>query len=129
MDPALETLLDGAIDYAGLFPPAQLAMEPALREYLGHLNGPENLLVNRFVCPAARLNELGDVLHDLAPDEQFGICVIGSGISTLANDIELMRAFSQRFGEAFEIEGYEVRANDDVAGILRAIQKLANLDL
>jgi hypothetical protein len=129
MDPALETLLDGAIDYAGLFPPAGLDMEPALREFLGHLNRPESLLVNRFVCTATRLSELGDRLHDLAPDEQFGICVIGSGIATLANDIELMRTFSQRFGETFEIEGYEVRANDDVPGSLRAIQKLANLDL
>ncbi len=129
MDPALETLLDGVIDYAGLFPPAKLDMEPALREYLGHLNGPESLLVNRFVCPVGRLAELGDLLHTLAPEEQFGICVIGSAIATLANDIEFMRGFSQRFGENFEIEGYEVRSSDDVEGSLRAIQKLANLDL
>lgn len=129
MDPALETLLDGAIDYAGLFPPAKLDMEPAVREYLAHLNGPESLLVNRFVCPASRLRELGDVLGRVDPDEQFGITVIGSGVDVVENDLEAMRAFSQRFGEDFEIEGFEVKANRDIAGSVRAIQRLANLDL
>jgi hypothetical protein len=129
MEPALETLLDGAIDYAGLFPPAKLGMKDAVREFLRHLNGPESLLVNRFACTATRLRELGDVIHELDPDEEFGVTVIGSGVPSLAENIEQMRTFSQRFGENFEIEGYEVRSTEDVAGSVKAIQKLANLDL
>jgi hypothetical protein len=46
------------IDYAGLFPPAALAMEPALGEYARVQAGPYAWMVRRFIAPASRLSEL-----------------------------------------------------------------------
>ena len=55
---SLRTLLDGAIDYAGLFPPAQLDMAAAVGRFAEHRAGPDCWLLGRFVVPVARLDEL-----------------------------------------------------------------------
>ncbi len=61
------TLLAGVVDYAGLFPPAGLAMSDAVTEYQDALGGPNAWMLGRFVVPAARLPELADALAAL-PD-------------------------------------------------------------
>ena len=52
MTESLRALLAGAIDYAGMFPPAALSLEQALAKYRQHRGGPERWLLGRFVCPA-----------------------------------------------------------------------------
>src|ERR1700704_6016705 len=79
MSRALNTLLEGVIDYAGLFPPANLSMADAVAEYLELLNGPNSWLVTRFICPTARLEELADELEAQKAEIGFGIAVIGTG--------------------------------------------------
>lgn len=56
--PALRALLEGAVDYAGLFPPAGLAMEPAVERYAEFRASDEAWALGRFVVPASRLEEL-----------------------------------------------------------------------
>lgn len=56
-------LLAGALDYAGLFPPAELAMAEAVENYYRYLASREAWALGRFVIPATRLEEfepLGD---------------------------------------------------------------------
>lgn len=56
------SLLGDAIDYAGLFPPAQRAMADAVLEY-GELRGSDEVwALGRFVVPASRLEELAGAL-------------------------------------------------------------------
>lgn len=54
----IRSLLAGAIDYAGLFPPAGLAMDDAVRRYAAYRSGEDAWALGRFVVPAARLGEL-----------------------------------------------------------------------
>jgi hypothetical protein len=63
----LRLLLEHGIDYAGLFPPAGLAMRPALENYAAYRRGPEAWALGRFVVPAARLDELERAAADLLP--------------------------------------------------------------
>jgi len=56
---SVRALLAGAIDYAGLFPPAALSMADAVAEYLACRAAPERWALGRFVVPAARLGEFG----------------------------------------------------------------------
>lgn len=56
MDP-LRTLLAGAIDYAGLFPPAGLDMGTAVANYAEYRAGADAWALGRFVVPVARLEE------------------------------------------------------------------------
>jgi len=58
---ALRALLEGAIDYAGLFPPAALPMADAAANYDHYRAGPNAWALGRFVVPATRLREFADV--------------------------------------------------------------------
>lgn len=55
--PPLRALLTGLIDYAGLFPPAELSMADAVRHYTADRGGPNAWMLASFICPAARLSE------------------------------------------------------------------------
>lgn len=65
--PAVHALLRGAIDYAGLFPPAALPMEDAVRRYADYRRGPAAWALGRFVVPATRLAELETAAAALLP--------------------------------------------------------------
>jgi hypothetical protein len=58
---SVDALTNGLVDYAGLFPPAGLEMEAALRHYASCLTDPQRAMLGRFVVPAARLEELEGV--------------------------------------------------------------------
>ena len=64
---ALRGLLAGAVDYAGLFPPAGLPMNEAVANYAEYLAGHDAWALGRFVVPVARLGELERSAEDLAP--------------------------------------------------------------
>lgn len=55
----MKDFLASIVDYAGLFPPAELGMAEAAREYDRARSGPERWMLGRFVVPHARLAELG----------------------------------------------------------------------
>jgi hypothetical protein len=64
---ALRSLLEGSIDYAGLFPPAALDLGSAVRQYAGYLESEQSWALGRFVMPVARLSELEAVAGGLMP--------------------------------------------------------------
>lgn len=49
--------LSEIIDYAGLFPPARLRMDDAVREYARYRRSSDNDLLGRFILPSSRLGE------------------------------------------------------------------------
>ncbi len=58
MTKAIETLMDGLIDYAGLFPPSKLAMQPAVENYAKYTRSEHAGFLSRFICPVTRLMDL-----------------------------------------------------------------------
>lgn len=52
---SLRVLLSGAIDYAGMYPPARLPLEQAWGKYLAFQSTPQAWMLSRFVCPAQKL--------------------------------------------------------------------------
>jgi len=64
---ALRALLAGSIDYAGLFPPAQLGMRDAAENYAAYRRSEDRWALGRFVVPAARLGELEQSAAGLLP--------------------------------------------------------------
>jgi hypothetical protein len=54
----MRALLDGVVDYAGLFPPAGLGMGDAVRNYAEYRRGPARWMLGRFIVPVRRLDEL-----------------------------------------------------------------------
>src|SRR5271165_1904715 len=62
---AMHALLRDLIDYAGLFPPAGLAMQPAVANYEKYLQSEWNWILGRFIVPVARLVEFEETFLDL----------------------------------------------------------------
>lgn len=54
---SVKTLLSGAIDYAGLFPPSQISMPEAVINYATYRNSNYNWMLGRFVVGVERLDE------------------------------------------------------------------------
>src|SRR5438132_6279891 len=64
---AVDVLLAGLVDYAGLFPPAGEDMREALQNYASYLEAPDRRALGRFIVPFARLKELEESGSDLMP--------------------------------------------------------------
>lgn len=59
---SLKQLLASIVDYAGLFPPAQLNLSEAVATYDRAQASPHTWMLDRFVVPATRLHELVSLL-------------------------------------------------------------------
>jgi hypothetical protein len=62
--PAIRAALAGAIDYAGLFPPAALPMAEAIVNYSEYRRSPDAWALGRFIVPAGRLAEVTRILSE-----------------------------------------------------------------
>jgi hypothetical protein len=62
---SVRALLSHVIDYAGLFPPAQLKMPEAVRNYTDYLLGQDEWALGRFIVPVARLPEFEQAVRSL----------------------------------------------------------------
>jgi hypothetical protein len=124
MSASLRALLTGLIDYAGLFPPAELPLEEALRNYARYRTEPESWMLGRFICPASRLAEashLVDVLFQSGPP--LVVAALGRGgvdaadfMAGLHADRKAVVAFREQHGERVVVDPYEVRLPGNVLG-------------
>lgn len=120
-------LLEGLIDYAGLFPPAQLDMQAAVRNFAEYRAGRDAWALGRFIVPSARLDEFEGAAAALFPRERdaspWAISMLGS--EDPAHDAEQIFAFNERHAQAavgrVVIDMLEVKASD-VAGLERAVR-------
>jgi hypothetical protein len=108
----VRALLAGAVDYAGLFPPASLELTRAIGEYLSIRATDERWVLGRFVIPVAALGELARSLHQgrFLPEGPPPIplaAVIGAG---LLDDIRIIERFNRECAGAVVVEAVEVKA-------------------
>lgn len=116
MQRGLTTLLEGVIDYAGLFPPAKLDIPTAVEEYLELQNGPHSWLVGRFAVSASRLPELGAELEKHELEEVLPLAVTGTSSvdrhhwkGALDHDLASLRQFATKHGDRAFVESLEIR--------------------
>ena len=123
MTASLRALLTEVIDYAGLFPPAKLTLDEAIRNYARYRQEDDAWMLGRFVIPAARLVDLeayGEGLFQAGPP--FAFSVLGRGGATfpefLANlraDLADIAAFRQHHGDRVAVDVFETRLPADLA--------------
>ncbi len=97
---AAHALLEGLIDYAGLFPPASLDMQTAVRNYAAYQLSDEAWMLGRFIVPAQRLMEFTSAFDEVCCGEQTSpwlLSVLSTGDAEL--DADLFASFSE--GAAF----------------------------
>jgi hypothetical protein len=98
------------VDYAGLFPPAALPMDGAVRHYAAHLASPDAWMLGRFVVPVDRLDEFAEAaipLTNEGGDAWRLSAVIGASAADAGQTI---RAFNATHRGRFVVDVVECRA-------------------
>lgn len=113
---AITALLDGLVDYAGLFPPAALAMPDAVAAYARYVRGESRAKLGRFVLPVGRLEEFVDAV-DALPNEDAPDSRAPWRISVLAGsaDAPTLQAFDAAHGSRLVIDTVEAKADSAAA--------------
>jgi hypothetical protein len=121
MTPALRALLTGLIDYAGLFPPANLPLDQAIRNYAAYRRSAERWMLARFIIPVTRLHELGHFGSLFRESPPFAFSFLGRGGNTekvffshLAEDLIAIEAFREGFSSWIEVGCLEVKLPDEM---------------
>jgi hypothetical protein len=117
MNTCSRRLFDGIIDYAGLFPPAELPMDEAFSRFAEHRSGGDGWILAHFICPASRLEELEPLIVCTETSRlPIPVSVLGRGGDTLedfleavSRDEKLMAGFADRLGERVVVDAFEVR--------------------
>lgn len=65
----LQNFMSRIIDYAGLYPPANLSLEDAFRNFVNYQDDPDAWMLSRFVIPVQRLAELSLLVEQFFPRE------------------------------------------------------------
>ncbi len=92
-------LLEHLIDYAGLFPPAELPMAEAVRNYAAYRRSEHSWMLGRFIVPVSRLDEFEQAAAEYWPRESEDGYWKLSALSgaNLESDTARINSFSRRF--------------------------------
>jgi hypothetical protein len=66
---SLSMLLDGLVDFAGLFPPALLPMDAMVSDWARGLKSDHDWMLGRLIVPVSRLAEFESAAADLLPGD------------------------------------------------------------
>lgn len=123
MPDSLSRLIRGLIDYAGLYPPAQLEMAGAVREFSEIRQGPHSWMVSRFVVPVARLEEFAAQAAQHGQDVQWRLALVGTAadapstaLQTVEADLTAVDEFHHKYQSLATPECYEVRLPEPCFG-------------
>ena len=112
--PTVRALLHGAIDYAGLFPPASRDMPTVVADYAAYRRGPDAWALGRLIVPAARLDALADAAGDAwraAAGRGEGAWQVSAVIgSDLEGDAARVADFNARHATLAVVDVIEARA-------------------
>ena len=89
---SLRALLGNSLDYAGLFPPANVALEPALRNQAAYLVGADAWMLGAFVLPVTQFTAASPFVSLFNPVRPLRVSVLGSRTETAD-------AFRQQLGQ------------------------------
>ena len=116
MLPSVNAFFSQIIDYAGMFPPAKLPLEEALRNYLRYRKeSPHRWMLGRFVCPTARLQDFLALARTSQHSGLLSLTALGQQASQASEfgpqilaDVQAIEDFRRGWGNDAVIDTYEV---------------------
>jgi hypothetical protein len=120
---SIHTLLHGLIDYAGLFPPAELGMSASVQDYASYRAGEHCWALGRFVLPVARLAEFEAAAAPCLPAAGAPWKLAALPGSSLSADLAVITGFNQRHAGRAVVDTVELKAAtpDAIASTLGVI--------
>ncbi|MBA2744562.1 MAG: hypothetical protein H0U43_09720, partial [Chthoniobacterales bacterium] len=132
---SLRALTEGSIDYAGLFPPASLALEPALRNHAEYVRSADAWMLGAFVLPLSKFDDAAVDMKGFDGEHRLEISGLGSKTDTPSEFISMLATAASTIGrfaarnDAFaRVNQLEVPlATQPGAGIAEAYHALAEV--
>ena len=129
---SLQALLARSVDYAGLFPPCSLTLEPAMRNQASYTHTDDAWMLGSFVLPIAKFEEAKDYLSGF--DQKHSLCISALGAKTenasafreaLSEQMQTMRELVKAHGAILSITQLEMPFPSDVeADLLKDAQSI-----
>lgn len=126
---SLRALLEGAIDYAGMFPPCALPLEPALRNQASYVRSTEAWMLNGFVLPVGQFDPAKRFVAEFDPEHPLHVAALGpktanedAFLDALANAATAIRSMATDHSEVVSIAHLEMVLPDhaDSASLKKA---------
>jgi len=115
MTSGIRTFMSHIVDYAGLFPPASLTLEPAIHNYAAYLSCEDSWMLGQFILPATGLNELENYLSLFQSNSPLHCTVIGKKgeekaacLDGLKTDLEQISTMTDRYRDSLIINTFEL---------------------
>src|SRR6266446_8551632 len=74
---SLRTLLNQAIDYAGMFPPCNLGLEAALKNHADYVRSDDVWMLNAFVLPVGQFDAAKQLFAQFDPQHPLRVSALG----------------------------------------------------
>ena len=118
---SLRALLDHAIDYAGMFPPCDLPLEPALQNHAKYVRSHEVWMLNGFVLPVGKFDAATKFVSQFDPSHPLRVAALGPKTANVEGFLDALkdasaavRSFSISDVDLASITHLEMFLPDDV---------------
>jgi len=120
---SIRALLEGAVDYAGLFPPAKLDMETAVRNYAAYRAGEYAWALGRLIVPVSRLTEFDRAIAEIRTGDVEPWKLSALVGPKVQEEIASVLDFNKSHGDVATIETVELKADtaEDVEAAAKVI--------
>src|SRR5919109_3534334 len=130
---SLRALLSRSIDYAGMFPPCTLELEPALKNQAEYVRSPDSWMLSTFVLPIGKFTDAAKFVSQFDNHHPLRVSALGSKTENaksfsdeLKSAAEAIRSFQKQHGalvsvvqlEMFVPADVDLAKLNDVAGAL-----------
>src|SRR5436853_7633056 len=100
---SLRALLNRSIDYAGMFPPCSLDLEPALKNQAQYVRSADSWMLSAFVLPIAKFDDAAQLISQFDKHHPARVSVLGPKtenakdfLSELKNAVQTIRSFQMQ---------------------------------
>ncbi len=112
---SLRALLEGAIDYAGLFPPANLELAPALENHARYVRSADAWMLGVFILPLAKFDDASANLSGFDVHHALKLSALGAKtdnvdalVASVKKAKDAINGFNLRHGASASISQMEV---------------------
>ncbi len=124
---SFNNFMNGIIDYAGMFPPANLELYPAFKNYLEYINSEDEWMMDKFICSMKSLTSFTDkdsdvfsMIKDYDSERRASFSLLLTGGKTakefllsLESDLKLVKEFTGNNNNT-EVNSFEVKLPDEL---------------
>ena len=118
---SLRALLTRSIDYAGMFPPCSLELEPALKNQAEYVRSSDSWMLSAFVLPVAKFGAAGGLVSQFDKQHPLRVSALGPKTenaatfeSELRNAVEAIHSFQQQHADRVSISQLEMFVPADI---------------